>query len=697
MLRLVKGAYWDSEIKHAQVAGQRDYPVFTQKENTDLSYLVCARKLLAGTRYFYPQFATHNARTVASIMAYVDAQEGVYKKDFEFQCLHGMGEALYTTIVTELNYQCRIYAPVGEHKRLLAYLVRRLLENGANTSFVNLLADKDQDIAVIIANPVTQVMQHQNHRHPGIPLPRHLYGPSRKNSRGANLADGDWLDEYYTYLATQPDPAWYAVPLLSEHVKHKGEIKMLANPAGGGVKIGRCQSATDEHIDVALKSARRAFPAWDALGGDQRAARLEQAAELYEQHGFELIALCQLEAGKTLLDALSEVREAVDFLRYYALRARKEFGKEIKMDGPTGETNEYTLAGRGVFVCISPWNFPLAIFTGQISAALVAGNTVLAKPAEQTPLVAWRAVQLLHQAGVPRDVLQYLPGEGRTVGARLTSAGRVDGVVFTGGTDTARLIHSALSQRPHSPLPQLIAETGGLNAMIVDSSALAEQVVSDVIASAFQSAGQRCSALRVLYVQEEIAGYLIEMLKGAMKELITGDQTRLNTDVGPIIDVNARKLLEAHLHKFAASLLARAPKASEQGNYFEPVLIKIEGIEVLDKEVFGPVLHVATFKAKDLDKVVDAINASGYGLTLGVHSRINSTIQRVRAHARVGNLYVNRNIIGAVVGAQPFGGEGLSGTGPKAGGPRYLHSFAVERVVSTDTTAAGGNASLLTL
>ena len=698
MLRLVKGAYWDTEIKHAQVEGLVDYPVYTRKENTDLSYLVCARKLLSNPDAFYPQFASHNARTVAEIMAYIDEISTLDRSDFEFQCLHGMGESLYETVVSELNYHCRIYAPVGEHKRLLAYLVRRLLENGANTSFVNLIANKDQDIDAIIANPVKKVREHPAHRHIGIPLPADLYAAGRKNSRGANLADSEWLDEYYDYLAMLDDSLWLAAPLLGSKIRHSGGIQKISNPANEQHKVGRVQLSSHEQINAALTSARAAFNEWDILGGKARADMLDKAANLYEKNRFELMALCQLEAGKTLADAVSEVREAIDFLRYYALRARQEFSGPLPMEGPTGEANEYSLSGRGVFACISPWNFPLAIFTGQLSAALVAGNAVLVKPAEQTPLIAWRAVRLLHEAGIPRGVLQYLPGEGATVGAALTSDVRVDGVVFTGGTDTARLIHTALGNRPNSPLPHLIAETGGLNAMIVDSSALLEQVVDDVIASAFQSAGQRCSALRVLYVQEDIADALINMIKGAMLELKTGDQTHLDTDVGPIIDEPAREMLEAHLQKFdAKDVLARAPQAVGDGNYFEPVLIEIDGIQVLKKEVFGPVLHLAKYKARDMDKVIDAINASGYGLTLGVHSRINSTIARVRARARVGNLYVNRNIIGAVVGAQPFGGEGHSGTGPKAGGPHYLHRFAVERVVSTDTTAAGGNASLLTL
>ncbi len=693
MLRLVKGAYWDTEIKHAQVEGFADYPVFTRKENTDLHYLLCAQKMFAKPGAFYPQFATHNAHTVAAIMNYAGEQT-----DFEFQCLHGMGEALYEKVVAD-QYRCRIYAPVGEHKRLLAYLVRRLLENGANTSFVNLLANKDQDIDVIIANPAEKVARQQLHRHPGIPLPRNLYSEGRLNSSGANLADSEWLDAYYRYLDKARRAQWKATPLLGIEVRNDSTPLAVSNPAYVENPVGSVQYANDAQVDAALSEAQKSYFAWDKLGGDARATVLEKAAELYERNTYELIALCQLEAGKTLKDAVSELREAVDFLRYYAQQARANFGRAKEMDGPTGERNEYKLHARGVFVCISPWNFPLAIFTGQLSAALLAGNAVIVKPAEQTPLIAWRAVQLLHEAGVPPEVLQYLPGTGADVGAKLTSDLRTDGVAFTGGTDTARLIHHSLADRPNAPLPHLIAETGGLNAMIVDSSALAEQVVEDVLASAFQSAGQRCSALRVLYVQQDIAESLIDMIKGAMVELNVGDPTLLRTDVGPIIDAEALQTLQKHIDRYQDNgLLVRAPETADNvGHYLPPALIEISGITELEKEVFGPVLHVARFKASELDRVIDDINASEYGLTLGVHSRINATVERVCSRVKAGNMYVNRNIIGAVVGAQPFGGEGLSGTGPKAGGPNYLHGFAVERVVSTDTTAAGGNASLLTL
>jgi len=698
MLRLVKGAYWDSEIKHAQVEGHSGYPVFTRKENTDLSYLYCARKLLSQTQYFYPQFATHNAHTVAAVMVYAKESGCDREQDFEFQCLHGMGEALYQQVVIEQGYACRIYAPVGEHKSLLAYLVRRLLENGANTSFVNLLADQAQDIDSIIASPVEAVRCNITHRHPSIALPGDLYGAARKNSSGANLADANWLDAYQAYLDKAADRQWQAEPLLGKESPGSLPVMKVLNPARPDTPVGSVQYVDDAQLEVAFNTADDAFFEWDQCGGDERAAIMERAADLYEQHRFELMALCQLEAGKTLADALSEVREAVDFMRYYAVRARQEFEMPVVLNGPTGERNEYRLSGRGLFVCISPWNFPLAIFTGQLSAALLAGNVVLAKPAEQTPLIAWRAVQLLHEAGVPRAVLQYLPGEGARLGAKLTSDPRVDGVVFTGGTDTAGHIHRAMSGRKNVPLPQLIAETGGLNTMIVDSSALPEQVVEDVVRSAFQSAGQRCSALRVLYLQADIADSMIEMIQGAMRELNIGDPAVLKSDVGPIIDDAARATLDTHIQAYQENgLVYRTPDAPQLGNFFAPALIEISGIEVLDKEVFGPILHVVRFEAAKIDTVVDAINRSGYGLTLGVHSRINANIARIQARARVGNMYVNRNMIGAVVGVQPFGGEGLSGTGPKAGGPHYLHRFAVERVVSTDTTAAGGNASLLTL
>lgn len=691
MLRLVKGAYWDTEIKLAQTLGHKDYPVFTRKENTDLSYLVCAQHLLDNKDVFYAQFATHNARTVAAIEAYSKD-----KNQFEFQCLHGMGEALYEKVVAD-GYHCRIYAPVGEHKSLLAYLVRRLLENGANTSFVNMLADESLSIDSIIASPIQKIEKQQQYRHSAIPLPGDLYAPLRQNARGENLADSDWLNLYYLYLDSAGQKQYTAKPLLTKNVHNTNALIQVTNPATDK-PIGTVQYTCTEQIESALESAHDQYHSWDALGGDARADILEKAADLYEQNSFKLIALCQLEAGKTLADGVAELREAVDFMRFYAVQARDEFQTPVILPGPTGEKNEYSLHARGVFVCISPWNFPLAIFTGQLSAALMAGNAVIVKPAEQTPLIASCAVKLLHQAGVPRAILQYLPGTGQEVGAALTADSRPAGVVFTGGTKTAQHIYASLSSRANAPLPHLIAETGGLNAMIVDSSALAEQVTTDVIASAFQSAGQRCSALRVLFIQEEVADELITMIKGAMAQLTVGDPTELATDVGPIIDQPALDAIQAHIATFSdKGLLARSPIDQTAGYYCAPALIEISDIGLLKEEVFGPVLHIVRYQSNALQGVIESINKTGYGLTLGIHSRINETIDYVIKRAKVGNIYVNRNIIGAVVGTQPFGGEGLSGTGPKAGGPHYLHRFAVERVVSTDTTAAGGNASLLSL
>ncbi|MEE9447749.1 MAG: bifunctional proline dehydrogenase/L-glutamate gamma-semialdehyde dehydrogenase PutA, partial [Arenicellales bacterium] len=549
MLRLVKGAYWDTEIKQAQVQGYTDYPVFTRKPNTDLSYLVCAKTLLTNTDAFYPQFATHNAHTVASIIAYAEQASIAKDSQFEFQCLYGMGESLYTQLVGQGEYRCRIYAPVGEHKQLLAYLVRRLLENGANTSFVHLLADKQLDVESIVANPLDSIRGRTSHRHAAIALPQNLLGSHRQNTLGLNLADSDCLDIYYADLKKWQSHQWCAAPILaSNEVSNTAETVSI--PAGASHLIGTVQTANAPQIDAALTSAQGFSADWNATGGASRAELLEAVAALYEQHRNELMALCQLEAGKTLVDAVSEYREAVDFLRYYAQQARQLFVAPEQLMGPTGEKNQYQLHGRGVFVCISPWNFPLAIFTGQIAAALVAGNTVLAKPAEQAPLIAWRAVQLFHEAGVPLEALQLLIGGGAEVGGKLTSDRRVHGVVFTGGMDTARLIHQSLADRPNSPLPHLIAETGGLNAMIVDSSALPEQVVQDVVASAFQSAGQRCSALRVLYLQDDIADEIIKMITGAMAELETAEPTLLDTDIGPIIDTAARAALQTHLDEF---------------------------------------------------------------------------------------------------------------------------------------------------
>jgi len=696
MIRLVKGAYWDSEIKAAQVLGYRDYPVYTRKLNTDVCYLVCARKLLAQPKAFYAMFATHNAHTVASILHYAKG-----RSDFEFQCLHGMGEALYHQVVQQCGQRCRIYAPIGAHKDLLAYLVRRLLENGANNSFVNRLVDKTLPIAEVVADPAAELrsLAPTDYRHPSIPLPLDLYGVQRKNSAGLNLADNQVLSGLARASASFVNKQWQAAPLVVGDDLPVAAYQIVENPARLSEPAGMVSPATPEHIAVALAAAAACQDHWDGMGGKTRSEILCKAADLYQANKNELLELCIREAGKTLADAVAELREAIDFLRYYALRGSLDFAGAMELSGPTGEKNTLSLHGKGIIVCISPWNFPLAIFTGQISAALMAGNSVLAKPAQQTPLIASFAVQLLHQAGVPKAVLQLLPGDG-SVGGQLTADPQVAGVAFTGSTATAGIIQQSLSRR-EAPIATLIAETGGINAMLVDSTALPEQVVQDVIASAFQSAGQRCSALRMLYLQEDIADGMITMLKGAMAELTTGDPDMLSSDLGPVIDQQARQNIIDHieLQRAAGRKIHTAPLSAvaSTGYFVAPVVIEIDSIADLKREIFGPVLHIARYKACQLDQVVDTINQTGYGLTLGIHSRIESTVHRIVARARVGNIYVNRNMIGAVVGVQPFGGEGYSGTGPKAGGPNYLYRFAVERCVSTDTTASGGNASLLSL
>ncbi|UCH75668.1 MAG: bifunctional proline dehydrogenase/L-glutamate gamma-semialdehyde dehydrogenase PutA, partial [Rhodospirillales bacterium] len=696
MVRLVKGAYWDSEIKWSQELGLAGYPVFTRKASTDASYIACAKRLFANADAFYPQFATHNAHTLATVLELAGAS-----RDFEFQRLHGMGSDLYDQIVGEAGrgQACRIYAPVGSHEDLLAYLVRRLLENGANTSFVNRIVDAETDIDEIIADPIAAVGRLAHKAHPSIPLPVALYGPSRRNSAGVDLNDPTVLTRFAADMAKAAEDAWRAGPIVNGELRSEGG-RAVSDPADRRRDVGVVAEAAARDVAEALDGAVAAQPAWDRTPAPDRAAMLERAADLYEAHTAVLMAIACREAGKTANDGIAEVREAVDFLRYYAGRCRAEFAGPVELPGPTGERNEIALHGRGAFVCISPWNFPLAIFTGQLAAALAAGNTVLAKPAEQTPIMAARAVGLLHEAGVPGDVLHLLPGDGATVGGALVGDPRIAGVAFTGGTDTARLINRALAARD-GPIVPLIAETGGQNAMIVDSSALPEQVVRDVLASAFRSAGQRCSALRVLFVQDDVADRTIEMLSGAMRELKVGDPALLSTDVGPVIDEEARGVLQAHADRMdrEARLLCAVSLGAdcEHGCFFAPRAYEIDSVAILDREVFGPILHVVRYDDARLDQVLDDINATGYGLTLGVHSRVDSTIRRIVERIRVGNAYVNRNQIGAVVGVQPFGGEGLSGTGPKAGGPHYLHRFATERVVSTDTTASGGNASLMSL
>ncbi len=691
-VRLVKGAYWDSEIKRTQELGLDDYPVFTRKPATDVSYLACARRLLAGHNAFYPQFATHNAQTLGSIIELAGN-----RRDFEFQRLHGMGEALYEGLVGAEagGFACRVYAPVGSHQDLLPYLVRRLLENGANSSFVNRIMDEEVPLETLIEEPAFRLARLEPKRHPGIPLPADLYGAERRNSRGVDLRDPATLDRLAEQLDRAFEPGFQAGPGIASG---RGAARAMFDPADRSVAIGSVIETDPEAVAQAVRQAQAGFAAWERTPLAARVDCLRRAADLYEANAAELLAWCVREAGKTLPDAVAEVREAVDFLRYYALEAQTTAAPR-ELEGPTGESNRLALHGRGVFVAISPWNFPLAIFTGQIAAALAVGNAVLAKPAPQTPLIAAKAVALLRQAGVPEDALMLLPG-GAEVGARLVADPGIAGVAFTGSTHTAWAINRALAAKA-GPIVPLIAETGGQNAMLVDSSALPEQVVAEVLESAFRSAGQRCSALRVLCVQDDIAPRVLEMLAGAMLELEVGDPGLLATDVGPVIDEAARARLEQHAARMMREgrPIQRLPLRPElaRGCFFAPQAFEIDAVTRLEGEVFGPILHVVRFAGDRLEQMIDAINDTGYGLTLGVHSRIDRTVERVLERARAGNIYVNRNMIGAVVGVQPFGGERLSGTGPKAGGPHYLPRFATERTVSVNTAAVGGNASLLSL
>ncbi|KWS05022.1 Proline dehydrogenase (Proline oxidase) [Lysobacter capsici AZ78] len=700
-VRLVKGAYWDSEVKRAQVDGQAGYPVFTRKPNTDVSYLANARRMLEAGDAIYPMFATHNAQTIATI--HQRAKTMGRAQHFEFQKLHGMGDDLYAEVIPadRLNAPCRVYAPVGSHEDLLPYLVRRLLENGANSSFVNRITDEAIAIDDLIQDPVETVAAFDSIPHPRIPLPADLYrsfGFDRTNSMGVNLANDQQLQTLAAQVNAAAAADWRATPLVPG-ANITGPDIAVTNPADRREIVGQWKAADSATVELALKNAVAAQEAWDTMPAASRATILEHAATLLEQRMPQYIALCTKEAGKTIPDGVAEVREAVDFLRYYGAQARKLFAPEA-LPGPTGESNTLHLSGRGVFVCISPWNFPLAIFAGQISAALAAGNSVIAKPAEQTNLIGYYAVKLLHEAGVPEAVLQFLPGDGATVGAALTKDPRVAGVAFTGSTDTARAINRSLAARD-AAIGVLIAETGGQNALIADSSSLPEQLVKDAIGSAFTSAGQRCSAARVLFVQDDIADKVTTMLAGAMAELKVGNPGHLSTDVGPVIDEDALKMLVDHAARMdtEATKIAEVPvdADSAHGSFFAPRAYALKSLDQLHKEVFGPVLHVIRWKADQLDAVIDAINATGYGLTLGIHSRIDETIDRISARVKVGNCYVNRNQIGAVVGVQPFGGQNLSGTGPKAGGPHYLPRFTTEKTITVNTTAAGGNASLLTL
>ncbi len=696
MLRLVKGAYWDSEIKRAQERGLEGYPVFTRKAATDVSYLACAQALLAQPACFHPQFATHNAQTVAAVLE-MASTTGVNQDGMEFQRLHGMGVPLHEQMLADSGVPCRIYAPVGSYEELLPYLVRRLLENGANSSFVNRIADDQTPIERIIADPRQALAGLNPLPHPRIPLPRQLFA-ERDNSRGLDLSDMRALHVLQAAVGDASKREWRAAPLVPGCTP-AGKTEAVTSPADRRRVAGHVTSSTAGDVERALACATTAFPVWNATPVAVRAGCLERAADLLEQRMPAFIALCQLEAGKTLGDAVAEVREAVDFCRYYAQRARVDFTSRT-LPGPTGESNRLVLEGRGVFACISPWNFPLAIFTGQVAAALACGNSVIAKPAEQTPLIAAEATRLLHEAGIPADVLQLLPGSGRDVGAALVRDRRISGVAFTGGTDTAWAINRALAARD-TAIASFVAETGGLNAMLVDSSALPVQVVADALSSAFQSAGQRCSALRLLLVQEEAAPAIIPMLAGAMAQLTIGAPGDFATDVGPIIDSEALARLQAHAQRMdaEATLIHRCalPPGCEHGTFLAPVAYELHSLEQLPGEVFGPILHVLRYRAAELDALLDALNARGYGLTFGIHSRIDTFVEHVQQRIRAGNVYVNRNIIGAVVGVHPFGGMGLSGTGPKAGGVDYLRGFVVEKTLSINTTAAGGNASLMTL
>jgi RHH-type proline utilization regulon transcriptional repressor/proline dehydrogenase/delta 1-pyrroline-5-carboxylate dehydrogenase len=661
MVRLVKGAYWDTEIKRAQERGLDGYPVFTRKAMTDLNYVDCARKLLGLRPRIFPQFATHNALTVATVLELAGGKDS----GFEFQRLHGMGEALYAQLSEDrpkLAY--RTYAPVGSHRDLLAYLVRRLLENGANSSFVALAADDAVPVTTLLRRPADVIGRPDDANHPNIPLPRELFMPQRKNSRGIEFGERMALRALVSAIATE------------------------AVPVSGGVA-----GATAEQVNAAVAAARQGFVAWSATPAEARASALEKAAELLEDRRAHFIAFLQREGGKTLDDALSEVREAADFCRYYAAGGRKLFGAGEALPGPTGESNVLRLRGRGVFVAISPWNFPLAIFLGQVTAALMAGNSVVAKPAEQTPLIAAEAVGLLHEAGIPEAALHLVQGDGR-IGAALVAHADIAGVVFTGSTEVARSINRTLAAKD-GPIVPLIAETGGINAMIADATALPEQVADDVVTSAFRSAGQRCSALRLLFVQDDVADRMIEMIAGAARELKLGDPVDPATHVGPVIDSEAKQKLDAHIARMNQQARVHFAGVAPDGNYVAPHIFELADASELTEEVFGPILHVVRYEADRLDRVLQSIEATGYGLTLGIHSRIDDSVEAIVDAVQVGNIYVNRNMIGAVVGVQPFGGHGLSGTGPKAGGPHYLPRFATEQTVTINTAAAGGNAALM--
>ncbi|MBS0290379.1 MAG: bifunctional proline dehydrogenase/L-glutamate gamma-semialdehyde dehydrogenase PutA [Proteobacteria bacterium] len=692
MIRLVKGAYWDAEIKLAQIQGLSGFPVFTRKINTDLNYIVCAKKLLAATDIITPQFATHNAFSVATLLT-LAKESGVVH--FEFQCLHGMGRALYDPLVKNQEIRCRIYAPVGTYEDLLAYLVRRLLENGANTSFVNRMGNDKLSVAQMIASPIEKVKSLSMIPHPAIPLPCDLYS-DRNNSQGINFSSPQKFMPLVKEIEQFSNQTYEVWPTVYDKEQSFTE---RTSPISQQHYLGRLVEANTEMIEKTLQNAEKAFEHYKHIRATERANFLHNMAQLLEKHRAQLMSLLIYEGGKTMIDAQSELREAIDYCYYYALQAIKLFENPQLLQGPTGESNQLSLHGRGTVVCISPWNFPLAIFLGQITASLAAGNCVIAKPASQTPLIAAFAIKLLHEAGFANEVVQFLPGSGHVVGNALVKDPRVKGVVFTGSTQTAHEINLELA--PKGAIVPFIAETGGQNAMIVDSSALSEQVTQDVIISAFNSAGQRCSALRVLFIQEDVADKFLSMIQGAMAELKVGHPAQLSTDVGPLIDKAAKSQLDKHVcqMKIQAKLLYEVPLPldCQEGAFFGPCLFEIASLDLLKEEVFGPILHVIRYKESNLDDVIAQINRTGYGLTLGIHSRIDETVEYIVARVNVGNIYVNRNMIGAVVGVQPFGGEGLSGTGPKAGGPYYLPRLALERTLSINTAATGANASLLAL
>jgi len=701
-IRLVKGAYWDSEIKHAQELGLKTYPVFTRKSHTDVSYLACVAKILENERYFYPQFATHNAQTVSSIIEIADG------KKLEFQRLFGMGENFYNQLTNK--YPVRIYAPVGKYDNLLPYLIRRLMENGANSSFVNKVIDHDEDIAEILRNPVKKADISKGNRNENISKPIDIYR-DRVNSSGFDFGNLSHIEKIKYELERFRHIEWHASSIIDgEDIIHenKSPHKVYSPYKKQGTPdcklVGKVFYAKKSDVDRAIDSAQESFKKWSKSKASFRSNILRKAATILEEKTFEAIAICIREAGKTIPDAVAEIRETIDFCRYYALQAELKLENPQELIGPTGEKNYLFHQGKGIFGCISPWNFPLAIFTGQVAAALASGNCVIAKPAKQTALIAYFMVKILHQAGIPRNVLHLLIGDAAKIGNQLVKDESICGIAFTGSTATAKYINLNLANRTGS-IAKFIAETGGQNTMIMDSTSLPEQAVDDIILSAFGSSGQRCSALRVLYIQNDIADNMIELLKGAVSELKIGyPYGNFDTDVSSVIDEDAQKHINAHIAKMnkKATLIARAKAKDEHneleianGNFVLPHIFEINSINQLKEEIFGPVLHIIRYDSKDLEKIIQEINSTGYGLTFGAHSRIESIINKMKTSINAGNIYVNRSMIGATVGVHPFGGMGLSGTGPKAGGPNYLQAFCVEKTLSVNVTAIGGNIDLL--